>query len=109
MSAASVPPAAPVPARVLVVDDNGINRYMLGQHVTQLGHQVAAAPNGLKALDMLRAETFDLVLLDVMMPEMDGHAVLERMKAEPRWQAIPVIVVSSLDEIQSVVRCIEQG
>jgi two-component system, sensor histidine kinase and response regulator len=96
-------------AAVLVVDDQSINRYMLSQHVAQLGHAVAAVENGRQALERLQAEAFDLVLLDVMMPEMDGYAVLARMKADPRLREIPVIVISGLDEIESVVRCIEQG
>jgi two-component system sensor histidine kinase/response regulator len=96
-------------ASVLVVDDNSINRYMLSQHVTQLGHRVAAVENGCQALERLRTEEFDLVLLDVMMPEMDGYTVLEQMKADPRLREVPVIVISGLDEIESVVRCVERG
>lgn len=97
------------PSFVLVVDDASVNRYMLSQHVLQLGHRVAAVENGRQALERLRAEPFDLLLLDVMMPEMDGYAVLEQMKADQHLQNIPVIVVSRLDEIQSVIRCIERG
>jgi two-component system, sensor histidine kinase and response regulator len=96
-------------ATVLVVDDNSINRYMLSQHVTHLGHRVAAVENGRQALERLQTEAFDLVLLDVMMPEMDGYTVLAQMKADPRLREIPVIVISGLDELESVVRCIEQG
>ncbi len=99
----------PAAGLVLVVDDQNINRYMLSQHVTQLGHRVAQAANGLEALDKLRAERYDLVLLDIMMPEMDGHAVLEAMKSDDRLSDIPVVMVSGLDEIKSVVRCIERG
>jgi len=94
---------------VLVVDDSSINRYMLSQHVTQLGHRVAAVENGRLALERLQVEAFDLVLLDVMMPEMDGYTVLEQMKADPHLREIPVIIISGLDEIESVVRCIERG
>src|SRR5581483_12212778 len=101
--------AAAVAGLVLVVDDNGVNRYMLSQQVTQLGHRVAVAANGREALDKLRAERHDLVLLDIMMPEMDGHAVLEEMKRDERLRDIPVVMVSGLDEIKSVVRCIEHG
>lgn len=100
----------PLPAGlVLVVDDNSINRYMLSQHVTQLGHRAVMAANGREALEKLRAERHDLVLLDIMMPEMDGHAVLEEMKSDDRLRDIPVVMVSGLDEIKSVVRCIERG
>lgn len=103
------PPVSGLASTALVVDDNSINRYMLVQQVTQLGHRAAAAENGREALEKLRRESFDLVLLDVMMPEMDGYAVLEAMKADRRLREIPVIVVSGLDEIESVVRCIERG
>lgn len=94
---------------VLVVDDTNSLRFMLSQHVRQLGHQVAGASNGREALQMLQDQPFDVVLLDVLMPEMDGHAVLERMKADPHLRDIPVIVVSGVEELESVARCIEQG
>lgn len=108
---AAAKPAAPAvpPGYVLVVDDNSINRYMLSQNVTQLGHTAASAGNGREALDKLHSEKFDLVLLDIMMPEMDGYAVLEAMKGDEQLREIPVVMVSGLDEIKSVVRCIERG
>jgi CheY-like chemotaxis protein len=97
------------PATVLVVDDNSINRYMLAQNVTQLGHTAVQASNGREALDKLHAAPHDLVLLDIMMPEMDGYAVLEAMKADEKLRDIPVVMVSGVEEIKSVVRCIERG
>lgn len=97
------------PGTVLVVDDNSVNRFMLSQQVTQLGHRAAAAANGREALQKLRADAFDLVLLDIMMPEMDGYAVLEEMKSDAKLRELPVIMVSGVDEIKSVVRCIERG
>ena len=97
------------PGFVLVVDDSSIIRYMLSQHVMQQGHRVAAAGNGCEALQQLRTEKFDLVLLDIQMPEMDGHAVLEQMKADSQLRELPVIMISGVEEIESVVRCIEQG
>jgi signal transduction histidine kinase len=97
------------PATVLVVDDNSINRYMLAQNVTQLGHTAVQASNGREALDKLHAAPCDLVLLDIMMPEMDGYAVLEAMKADEKLRDIPVVMVSGVEEIKSVVRCIERG
>jgi CheY-like chemotaxis protein/HAMP domain-containing protein len=114
---ASMPASAPTqgdgdprrPGVVLVADDNSINRYMLTQHVTQQGHQVAAVENGRQALERLQTETFDLVLLDVVMPEMDGYQALQRMKTDEALRDIPVIMISGLDEIDSVVRCIEAG
>ncbi|MBL8793968.1 MAG: diguanylate cyclase [Planctomycetia bacterium] len=101
--------AARPQSRVLVVDDNGMNRLLLGQHVTQLGHQPLGVENGRKALDLLQGERFDLVLLDVMMPEMDGHAVLHHIKGTAELREIPVIMISGLDEIETAARCIEAG
>lgn len=101
--------ALPRSGSVLVVDDNGVNRYLLAQSVTNLGHRATPAPNGRVALEMLDGEPFDLVLLDLMMPELDGYAVLERMKADSRWHEIPVIMVSGQEEFESVIRCIELG
>jgi signal transduction histidine kinase len=101
------PPVSP--SRVLVVDDNSMNRYTLSLNVTQLGHKPVAAGNGREALDKLRGEPFDLVLLDVMMPEMDGYAVLEELKRDAALQEIPVVMVSGNEEMKSVVRCIEAG
>jgi sigma-B regulation protein RsbU (phosphoserine phosphatase) len=86
---------------LLVVDDNSIQAYLLVEHVEHLGHQAVSAADGRQALDQLRKNRFDLVLLDVMMPEMDGYAVLEAMKSDPELRQIPVIVVSGVDEIQS--------
>ena len=97
------------PANVLVVDDTEMNRDMLSTLVEADGHKSSIAVNGRIALEMLKAEPFDLVLLDVMMPEMNGYQVLEQLKADPNLRAIPVIVLSALDEIGSVVRCIELG
>ena len=94
---------------VLIVDDLSTNRLVLAQHVQSLGHHVSAAGGGREALEMLRSQSFDLVLLDVLMPEMDGYAVLEQIKADPGLQAIPVVMISAVDEMASVVRCIERG
>src|SRR5437867_3308028 len=77
-------------AAILVVDDESISRYMLSQLVTHLGHRVAVAEDGRQALEKLQAENFELVLLDMRMPEMDGDAVLERMKADSHLRQIPV-------------------
>ena len=98
-----------VAAKILVVDDTEMNRDMLSTLVEADGHMASIAVNGRIGLDMLKAEPFDLVLLDVMMPEMNGYQVLEQLKADESLRAIPVIVLSALDEIGSVVRCIELG
>ena len=94
---------------LLVVDDNSMNRIMLSRYITKLGYQATLAENGRQALEKLQAEQFDLVLLDVQMPEMDGYQVLEQLKADPRLGDIPVIMISAVDELESVVKCIELG
>ena len=96
-------------AHLLVVDDIEANRDMLGKRCEREGYRVSSAENGRQALEMVRAESFDLVLLDIMMPEIDGFQVLSHMKADPALCDIPVIMISALDEIKSVVRCIEMG
>jgi len=100
-------PAAP--GRILVVDDNESNRDMLSRRLQHEGYDVCIAESGYKALTLLGAQAVDLILLDVMMPEMNGHDVLRELKADSRWRDIPVIMISALDEIESVVRCIERG
>ena len=96
-------------ARVLVVDDNKVNRLLLARNVELLGHRVASAPDGRVALQMLSDEAFDLVLLDITMPEMDGFQVLEQMFADKQLRHVPVIVTSALEGLANVVRCIELG
>ncbi len=100
--------------RILVVDDNKIGRMILTRALEEQGHQVATAENGQQALDLLRGDggsspSFDVVLLDIVMPETDGYQTLAQMKKENALRHIPVIVISALDEIDSVVRCIEMG
>ena len=99
----------PPPGRVLVVDDTEVNRDLLARRLKALGHEVAFAENGRRALEMLQESEYDLVLLDIMMPEVDGYQVLERLRADPERRHIPVIMISAVDEIESVVRCIELG
>ncbi len=94
---------------ILVVDDNRMNRLKLSFGLEKQGHTVDLAEDGRQALDMLRARAFDLVLLDILMPEMDGYQVLERIKGDADLRDIPVIVISALDEMDSIVRCIEMG
>jgi signal transduction histidine kinase len=97
------------PGLVLVVDDDETNRDVLSRRLRRQGHIVRTASNGRDALVLIRESTFDLVLLDIMMPEMDGYAVLARMKADPDQRNVPVIMISALSEVQTVVRCIEAG
>jgi DNA-binding response OmpR family regulator len=94
---------------ILVVDDNRMNRIKLCRSVEQQGHSSAMAENGRQALEVLRAGPFDLILLDILMPEMDGYEVLEELKRDDNLREIPVIVISALDKLDSVVRCIEMG
>jgi adenylate cyclase len=96
-------------ARLLVVDDNKVNRLLLTRSLELQGHSVASAENGRVALEMLRRESFDLVLLDMEMPEMDGFQVLEQLVNDRKLRDLPVIVTSSLEGIANVVRCIELG
>ena len=93
----------------MVVDDTEMNRDMLCALLAADGHESAVAGNGRVALEAIKKSSFDLILLDVMMPEMNGYQVLEQLKADPSLRNIPVIVLSALDEIGSVVRCIELG
>jgi two-component system, cell cycle response regulator len=95
--------------RILVVDDNRLNRIKLTHSLGQQGHTVTMAEQGRQALDLLREQPFDLVLLDILMPEMDGYQVLAEMKRDTVLREIPVIVISAVDEMESVVRCIEMG
>jgi adenylate cyclase len=114
-SAGSESTAAPEPGtartggRILVVDDNAGNRDMLSRRLDREGYSVDTAANGREALEKLEAGGFDLVLLDIVMPELDGFAVLQSIRANQRWKEVAVIMISALDEIRSVVRCIEMG
>ncbi|MBI4769929.1 MAG: response regulator [Chloroflexi bacterium] len=103
------PKLIPETGRLLVVDDNKVNRLLLARGLESEGHCVGFAENGRQALEVLRAQSFDLVLLDVLMPELDGYQVLEQIVADPDLRYLPVIMTSSVDEVDSVVKCIELG
>jgi adenylate cyclase len=96
-------------ALLLVVDDGEINRDLLQRRLKKRGFGVQVAENGRQALQMIRSNNFDLVLLDIIMPEMDGYQVLEILKKDKELRRIPVIMISALDEIDSVVRCLKLG
>lgn len=102
------PPAA-LTGRILVVDDNTENRDVLARRLIRQGHSVETAADGRAALAALRAAPFDLVLLDLMMPVLDGYGTLLELKADAALRHLPAIMVSALDELDSVVRCIERG
>lgn len=100
----------PMPsARLLAVDDDDLNRDMLMRRLDKLGYEVLEAANGREALNKLKDGNFDLVLLDILMPDLDGFQTLEFMKADPRLKHIPVIMLTALDDVESTVRCIEAG
>ena len=94
---------------ILVVDDNEMNRDMLGRRLERQGHTVLEAENGRKALEILESVKVDLVLLDILMPELDGMQTLEMLKAHKTNRYTPVVMLSALDELDKVVRCIEIG
>ena len=94
---------------ILVVDDDLLNRTLLATNLEEQGYTVELAENGYQALHELRSKSFDVVLLDILMPEMDGYQVLAEIKRDSALQPIPVIVISALDEMDSVIRCIEMG
>jgi CheY-like chemotaxis protein len=95
--------------RLLIVDDNEINRDVLARRLGRQGYTTAAAENGRKALEMVRTQKFDLLLLDIMMPELNGYEVLRHLKTDPHLRDIPVIMISALDDMDSIVRCIKLG
>lgn len=101
--------SASPPGTILIADDNRVNLLLLGRGLEQRGHTVVFAEHGREALDLLRRQHFDLMLLDVLMPELDGYQVLAELKLDPHLRDIPVIMTSSLDELDSVVKCIEMG
>jgi adenylate cyclase len=100
---------APAAGTILIADDNRVNRLLLARGLEQEGHTVVFAEHGGEALDLLRGQPFDLMLLDVLMPELDGYEVLAELKDDAHLRDIPVIVTSALDELDSVVRCLEMG
>lgn len=99
----------PDKACVLVVDDNEMNRDLLSRRIKRQGHEVVTAENGRSALDKIAEHAFDLILLDIMMPEMNGYQLLTHLKAHPQWHTIPVIIISAANDVPSIVKGIELG
>ncbi len=94
---------------LLIVDDNKVNRLLLSRNIELLGHRASLAENGRVAMEMLKSQSFDLLLLDIEMPEMNGFEVLEAIKSDTELRELPVIVTSSVEGLDNVVRCIELG
>src|SRR5438270_5356650 len=106
-SADPTPPVPePPPGAVLIVEDDRVNRTLLSGHVERMGRPVIIAENGREALDRLASDNIDLVLLDMMMPEMDGRDFLSRVKERPEWRDVPVIIISAMSEADTAARCI---
>jgi len=101
--------SAKEPGHLLIVDDNKVNRILLARGLEQQGHTTETAENGRQALEMLKRGIYDLVLLDIEMPEMNGFQVLEACLQDVDLRNIPIIMTSSLDELDSVVKCVELG
>jgi DNA-binding response OmpR family regulator len=99
----------PVVGKILIVEDSSMVRLKLAHSLREQGHTVTAAEDGLQAPARLETDQFDCMLLDLMMPEMSGHEVLRRMRNDSRWYHLPVIVVSALEDLDSMVQCIEMG
>jgi adenylate cyclase len=97
------------PAWILVVDDDAVSRTMLTHLLEQEGHRVDTAADGRQALERLHADPFDVALLDVLMPELDGYEVLAHMKDDDVLRHVPVLMITALDDVRSAVRCIEMG
>jgi CheY-like chemotaxis protein len=96
-------------SRALVVDDSRVNRLLLSRALTEIGVEPVEAENGLEALEIMASTPVDVVLLDLLMPELDGYGTLERLRADDALRHVPVIVITAVDELDSVVRCIELG
>jgi len=94
---------------LLVVDDNAMNRDMLARRLARDGYEITTATGGREALQLVKEQKFDLVLLDILMPDVDGYMVLEKLKADEQTREIPVVMLTAVHEMDSVVRCFEMG
>ncbi len=101
--------AATAPGKILVVDDTENNRALLARHLEKQKHEVLLAENGQAAFELLEKHSVDLILLDIMMPVMNGFEVLSQLNADTEWKHIPVIVISAADEKDNVIKAIELG
>lgn len=97
------------PFKILIVDDKEANLALLSRRLKRQGYMVETAQNGKQALSAVEVGNYDLILLDILMPQMNGYEVLRHLKSHDMWRIIPVIMISALDEIDSVVKCIQLG
>jgi CheY-like chemotaxis protein len=95
--------------KILIVDDQPLNVDYLEQELSDLDYQTISAANGKEALERVRAELPDMILLDIMMPVMDGFEALKNLKSEPAWRDIPVVIISAMTDLESVIKGIELG
>lgn len=112
-AAAAVPdapiPSAIPPGHILIVDDEAANRRILARELQKEGHSFAVAADGASAQTLIDSAAFDLVILDLMMPDVSGLELLARLRANPKVGHTPVIVVSARDDVSELVRCLEAG
>jgi len=94
---------------LLVVDDDGVSRAVLTNMLERQGHTVVAAKSGAEALTLFGARPFDLVLLDLLMPGMDGFEVVEKLKADPAAREVPVVIISSAEDMSGIVKSVKLG
>jgi CheY-like chemotaxis protein len=97
------------PGTVLVIDDMEVNRALLGRRVERLGHRTLEAENGRQAIALLDQHEIDLVLCDLVMPEMDGYELISQMQAHPKMNQVPIVVISAKDDAEAVMRCLDLG
>ncbi len=109
IAAQRAPAMAAEPGFILAVDDLAENRELVARYLSRSGHLVVTAASGAEALRALAESDVDVVLLDLMMPDMDGREVLRRIKANPDWRATPVIVISGSQDMDGIIACIEAG
>jgi len=95
--------------RVLLVDDSELNRNLIGRRILEQGHDLTVSADGSEALQMLAEGTFDVVVLDVVMPGMDGYEVLTRIRSDARFRDVPVIILTAMEDNETLVRCLELG
>jgi len=95
--------------RLLVVDDDGVSRAVLQNLLEMQGHTVTVAKNGAEGLELARKQAFDLILLDILMPGMDGFDVVDALKKDAALRTLPVVMISSVEDMPSVVRCVKLG